>query len=86
MDICAWYAFKDSSILLASLCKFPYTFIFLDIKATTVFSLHLDGGSTKNFLIHTAFFFRELSSVPLFLKKQTTVKCSVVSRSSGEKT
>lgn len=86
MVICALCGFKDSSILLASLCKFPYTFIYLDIKATTIFSLHPDGGNTKDFLIHTAFFFRDLTSAPLFLKKQTAVKCSVVSRTSGEKT
>lgn len=86
MDICISYAFKYSSTLLASLCKFPYTFISLDIKATTIFFLHLDGSSTKDFLIHTAFFFRDLTSAPLFLKKQTAVKCSVISRKSGEKT
>jgi len=86
MDICASYALKDSSILLASPCKFPYTFIILDIKTTIIFSLYLDGGGTKNFLIQTVFFFRDLTSAPLLLKKQTAVKCSVVSRTSEEKT
>lgn len=82
----ALYAFKDSSNLLASPCKFPFTCIFLVIKATTIFSLQLDGGGTKVFLIHIAFFFRDLSSLPLFLKKQTAAKCSIASRISGEKT
>lgn len=46
----------------------------------------MDGSGTKDFLIHTAFFCRDLTSVPLFLKKQTAMKCSVVSRIRGRKT
>lgn len=84
--MCALYTFKDNTDLLASLCKFPYTCIFLVVKATTIFSLQLNGGGTNVFLIHTAFFFRDLSSVLLFLKKQTAVKCSIANKISGEKT